>query len=182
MVVIEQYIIVWHTIFDSSNRTIWLNKIKPLYHEFRYVISFNISNLGSGWRLWCITPLSTIFIWIVAVSRSYLWRKPEKTYHLPQITDQLYHIMFIEYTSPLAGFELSTIVIIGTDCKGSCKSNYHSSTTTTAPISPSNICSISSASGIVVLYLKNFVNPLQNNAVKCCYRKIEWLNEWVIVG
>ena len=89
-----------------------------------------------------------------------MWRKPEKTYHLPQIIDQLYHIMFIEYTSPLAGFELSTIVIIDTDCKGRCKSNYHTSTTTTTLISPSNICS---ASGIVVLCLKNFLNPLQNN-------------------
>jgi ketosteroid isomerase-like protein len=31
------------------------------------------------------------------------------------------------------GFELTTIVVIGTDCTGSCKSNYHTITTTTAP-------------------------------------------------
>jgi len=35
------------------------------------------------------------------------------------------------YTSPWTGFELTTLVVIGTDCIGSCKSNYH--TTTTAP-------------------------------------------------
>ena len=29
------------------------------------------------------------------------------------------------YTSPCAGFKLSTLVVIGTDCTGSCKSNYH---------------------------------------------------------
>ena len=31
------------------------------------------------------------------------------------------------------GFELTTLVVIGTDCIGSCKSNYHTITTTTAP-------------------------------------------------
>ena len=32
----------------------------------------------------------------------------------------------------LAGFELTTLVVLGTDCIGSCKSNYHTTTTTTA--------------------------------------------------
>ena len=36
----------------------------------------------------------------------------------------------IEYTSPWTGFELTTLVVIGTDCTGSCKSNYHTITTT----------------------------------------------------
>ena len=40
----------------------------------------------------------------------------------------------IEYTSAWTGFELTTLVVIGTDCTGSCKSNYHMITTTTAPI------------------------------------------------
>jgi hypothetical protein len=31
------------------------------------------------------------------------------------------------------GFELTTLVVIGTDCIGSCKSNYHMITATTAP-------------------------------------------------
>ena len=30
------------------------------------------------------------------------------------------------------GFELTTLVVIGTDCTDSCKSNYHTITTTTA--------------------------------------------------
>ena len=38
-----------------------------------------------------------------------------------------------EYTSAWAGFELMTLVVIGTDCTGSCKSNYHTIKTTTAP-------------------------------------------------
>jgi hypothetical protein len=31
------------------------------------------------------------------------------------------------------GFELTTLVVIGTDCTGSCKSNYHMITTMTTP-------------------------------------------------
>jgi len=31
-----------------------------------------------------------------------------------------------------AGFELTTLVVIGTGCIGSCKSNYHTITTTTS--------------------------------------------------
>ena len=39
----------------------------------------------------------------------------------------------IEYTSPWTVFELTTSMVIGTDCVGSCKSNYHAITTMTAP-------------------------------------------------
>jgi hypothetical protein len=38
------------------------------------------------------------------------------------------------YTSPWSRFELITSVVIGTDCIGSCKSNYHAITARTAPI------------------------------------------------
>jgi arginyl-tRNA synthetase len=34
---------------------------------------------------------------------------------------------------PWAGLRLSTLVVIGTECTGSCKANYHWSTTMTAP-------------------------------------------------
>jgi len=56
------------------------------------------------------------------------WRKledPEKT------TDKLYHIML--FTFPSSRFEPTTSVVIGTDCIGSFKSNYHTITATTAP-------------------------------------------------
>jgi len=39
----------------------------------------------------------------------------------------------LKYTSPWSRFELTTSVVIGTDCIGSCKSNYHTITATTAP-------------------------------------------------
>jgi hypothetical protein len=41
----------------------------------------------------------------------------------------------------LAGFELTTLVVIGTDCTGSCKSNYHMITTTLDPKEIGNIVS-----------------------------------------
>ena len=42
-------------------------------------------------------------------------------------------LCFIEYTFPWAGFKLTTVVVIDTDCIGSCKSTYHMIMTTTAP-------------------------------------------------
>ena len=46
----------------------------------------------------------------------------------------LSHKCCTEYTSPWTRFGLTTLVVIGTDCIGSCKSNYHMITTTMASV------------------------------------------------
>jgi hypothetical protein len=47
-----------------------------------------------------------------------------------KVTDKFfYHIMLYRAHLVWAGFELTMLVVIGTDCIGSCKSNYHMITT-----------------------------------------------------
>ena len=58
---------------------------------------------------------------------------PRENTDLSQITDKLYHSMLYRVHHDMSGIQTRNFSVIGTDCTGSCKSNYLIVMTTTAP-------------------------------------------------
>ena len=83
--------------------------------------------------LWSLTQWSTIFQ-LYRRDRFYWSSTPEKPPICHKSLTNFIKYCCIEYTSPWKGFELTTLAVIGTDYTGCCKSNYHTITTTTAPL------------------------------------------------
>ena len=65
--------------------------------------------------------------------QSILLMKDTRVHHQPVASHwHTYHIMLYRVHLIWACFELTTLVLINTDCKGSCKSNYNTITASTA--------------------------------------------------
>jgi hypothetical protein len=78
----------------------------------------------------------------------------------------------IEYISPWAGLELTTLVVISTDCIGSFKSNCHTITTTRSPQTQLN----GSVLSHVCVYLKTSPGITMYSQVKfACWLTVSWL-------
>ena len=76
-----------------------------------------------GVGLWCLTPLSTTFNIQYVIS---LWSFLLEETGVPvKAIDKFYHTMLYWVHLAWAGFELTMLVAIGTDCIGSSKSNYN---------------------------------------------------------
>jgi hypothetical protein len=97
------------TLGPICNKYKRINKEKITYFQCQRILLFV-----------CLMVFNATFNNIPVIS----WRS---VLLVEQVTDKLYHIML--YTLPWSRFELTTSVVIGTDCIGSCKSNSHMITT-----------------------------------------------------
>jgi hypothetical protein len=125
------------SIFNMKGRNI-TDECRGCRGRDRMVVGFTTTYTISAYHHWCcefesqsglpcLVVFNTTFNHILVIS----WWSVllvERTRGKPltclnfEVTDKLYHIML--HTSPWLRFELTTSVVIGTDCIGSCKSNY----------------------------------------------------------
>jgi len=122
------------------NRVLYYSRIQDqirlgnsVYVTIPYPLPPWVDHIGPSLVGWLVVWSTFNNISVISWRSVYWWRNrsPEKTTDLPQVNDKLYPIML--YSSPWAGVEPRTSVVIGTDYIGSCKSNYHTITATTAP-------------------------------------------------
>ena len=117
---------------NNAATTQWKRSIEPFCR-----LSFTIPHSffrGNGYSIW--RPFQQYFSYLVVVC--YIGEGNRRTRRKPPTCRKPLTTFItkccIKYTSPWAGFVLTTLVVIGNDCIGSYISNYHTITITTALI------------------------------------------------
>ena len=143
--------VTWHTFVSSTPREGWEANYQPIksdvFHWYHVNTDIYLKVLRIKHRLNTVTcvfveqsdySFNTISVNIMAVS--FIGGNPRISQSCrPELVasnwQTLSHIVGCsEYTSPWAGFKLTTFMLIGTDYIGYCKSNYHMIRTTSAPV------------------------------------------------
>jgi hypothetical protein len=117
---------------DDNSSTFFLRKVELKMKNFHLEVKL-LKLLGLG--LWCLTPHSTIFQLYRCVTFICEGNLSIGENHWSaQVTDKLYHLMLYLVHLTWARFELTTLVVIGTDCIASYKSNHHTIQPWLAPV------------------------------------------------
>jgi hypothetical protein len=113
-----------HTIF-YFNLSTWILEVQKYYN---YIVVYHFQIKSSVQIVIFLKQLWVITVFYLFCNNIPVCRENQMfsaTFNNISVISWHIHNCCIENTSPWVGFEVTTLVVIGADCTGSCKSNYH---------------------------------------------------------